>query len=793
MGASSTETSKGGDLMDFSFFQNALNTTSTDKIDLKTLFIRTRDGQYKKEIAKARYIYSEEGNSENYKKAKIDIPAVAISGVFKSRSIANIISHSGYICIDFDTKENFSNDKELLTTFDLLKNDLYTSFIAKSISNAGFMVIVKIDAIPTNEHQHMVFRQLEEYYQQTYELFSDPSCKDISRLRFISYDPDCYYNENAKLWKKKEIAPPKSVTKVRQNFNQKIYVKNDIHDLIEKIIDSGVNLTESYSEWLSIGFALHHEFGAIGETYFSRLSQCSSKFDAVKCKKQWDAITRHSASGSEVTIGTLVYYAKREGVEFFSNKNNRLIKYVMDLKKQGISRDLIPINAQKVLGDSFPIPLVQEVAQKVYESEFIAPPEGVSNVESIENYLKTNFDFRFNVVTSIPEILIENKWQIINERIDNFLWMDCSKNINNSIAKNQITQIINSKGFMAEIHPIKQELESLSQKYEFSQCYGEISKLCNIINQATDQETRVRFHPDSGLPYVHYFFTKWLICTVGQPYGNVNPHVIVLTGNHQGTNKTELWRSLLPNSLSGYYGETDFSGGKDELEKLEKYFIIMNDEWSGKKIKEMNFLKMLFSQNTLSMRKSYGRNVESFQRTASICATSNIESLLSDPTGNRRIIPIKIEKIMQRDEIKAVDKEKLWAEVFHLYNRHPMSEYDWNAYLDPNDVEFLNSATEQFKVDSLEEDKLEVSGMVPWSNSSQYQKISLTSTVIRGIIEYNMKMPLDPTFFSIALKKAGFIQNSKTKRIGGKVGRYYDLELTPKLQEQLKIIGYVGE
>ncbi|GAI06051.1 unnamed protein product, partial [marine sediment metagenome] len=42
----------------------------------------------------------------------------------------------------------------------------------------------------------------EKYYAETYGIVLDTACKDVNRLRFISYDPDIFHNTKSKTWNK---------------------------------------------------------------------------------------------------------------------------------------------------------------------------------------------------------------------------------------------------------------------------------------------------------------------------------------------------------------------------------------------------------------------------------------------------------------------------------------------------------------------------------------------------------------------------------------------------------------
>ena len=67
-------------------------------------------------------------------KLKRNIPSVTISGVFEERAEANLLEHSGFICIDIDY---FTDKSQLLT-------DQYTYALMKSASGGGLAVIVKV-------------------------------------------------------------------------------------------------------------------------------------------------------------------------------------------------------------------------------------------------------------------------------------------------------------------------------------------------------------------------------------------------------------------------------------------------------------------------------------------------------------------------------------------------------------------------------------------------------------------------------------------------------------------------
>src|ERR1044072_6152174 len=124
--------------------------------------------------------------------AKRKLPGTTYSGKFDGqRKITLINQHTGLLCLDCDKVPNL--DEQLAK----LKQDPFSVSVFLSPSGNGIKVIVAIDP---SKHKES-FHSLSQYYKDKYDLFVDPACKDVSRLTFVSYDPNLYFNENARRWK----------------------------------------------------------------------------------------------------------------------------------------------------------------------------------------------------------------------------------------------------------------------------------------------------------------------------------------------------------------------------------------------------------------------------------------------------------------------------------------------------------------------------------------------------------------------------------------------------------------
>src|SRR5690606_9951377 len=103
------------------------------------------------------------------------------------------------------------------------------------------------------------FEGIAHYLYENYQIIVDPSGKNISRARFVSFDPELYQNPKALQFRK--YLPKKKPQKVAKI----VYVKSDFDQIIKDFIDRGINITEHYNEWVSTGYALISKFGSSDE------------------------------------------------------------------------------------------------------------------------------------------------------------------------------------------------------------------------------------------------------------------------------------------------------------------------------------------------------------------------------------------------------------------------------------------------------------------------------------------------------------------------------------------------
>lgn len=171
-----------------SIVEQARSTKTQDfKLEKIIEWIRSGSGRFAANILAVREA-TEAGDLDRASALKRNLPAVMFSGQFSRRSSKDITSHSGLICMDVDKIE--SPDKKV----DEMRFDPHVVAAFVSPSGNGLKAIL---AIPSDENRHRESFESAKRYLSTYGLDADESGKDVSRLCFLSHDPEIHYAPDA--------------------------------------------------------------------------------------------------------------------------------------------------------------------------------------------------------------------------------------------------------------------------------------------------------------------------------------------------------------------------------------------------------------------------------------------------------------------------------------------------------------------------------------------------------------------------------------------------------------------
>lgn len=135
-------------------------------------------------------------NEAEYKAEKKKLPAVTWSGTFKpgSRSISSLVKYSNLTVLDID---NLSEEKILLYKSQLL-NEPFVRYCFISPSGTGLKIVIEVSTFGA-EHRS-AFLHLKKYFEEKYFFKVDDSGKDVSRLCYVSYDPQIIINSKSEIF-----------------------------------------------------------------------------------------------------------------------------------------------------------------------------------------------------------------------------------------------------------------------------------------------------------------------------------------------------------------------------------------------------------------------------------------------------------------------------------------------------------------------------------------------------------------------------------------------------------------
>lgn len=690
--------------------------------------IRGNGNEYRVIIERIR----EETDKERRSELKKLLPSVTVSGTFRERRLNALIKHSGFICIDFDNigtrldsiRESLNEDRNIAGYF-------------LSASATGLAIIVKIEG-----HRHEEsFEAIERYFFEKYSLVADAGCKDICRLRFFSYDPKAYTNFQSELFNKF----PKIDKKPKKHYVEVPCTKGDIGRIVSQITQKQLDVTDgSYSEWQRLAASLA-TLGEAGRDYFHATSQYHPKYDFNQANKKFDNLL-NTANGN-ITIGTFYYFAKRSGLNINKEKAAEIVRICKETKKVSkltVENAIERLKQKKIIGIEENLQENKEdveLVKKVYESVDVGE---VTGIQEIEDYIFETWDIRRNEITSALES--KNGNNALEDKDYSEIYLECKK-LYPKVSKNDVVDILQAKA--AEYNPIKDFIAVNRNLIAEGKTEGLIERLAATITSDTGLDV------DSfDATYEYYFIKKWYIGMIASLYGHVSPLLLALTGP-QRSGKTEWFRRLMPGELERYSVQMKLSADRDCAANMCKFLLILDDELSGKsKIEEKHFNE-LTSTKYFTYRPPFGKTSITRKRLAVLCGTTNNEAVLSDPTGNRRIIPIKVLSI-NHDLYNGIDKKALFMEAVRLY------EFGESWELTSDDVERLEKNTVQHVSENYERELLLRYFDVPFSSESESFAKFFTTSAIKDMIESKIKD-------KISIKKLGVeLRMIKAKRVGRK-------------------------
>ena len=303
------------------------------------------------------------------------------------------------------------------------------------------------------------------------------------------------------------------------------------------------------------------------------------------------------------------------------------------------------------------------------------------NIMRMIGFLCKKYDFRYNSVMKFTEYRPKDKdywgYQPVDARVQKRMTLEVQlANIRVSIK--DVRNYLESD-LLSTYNPVEDFLFKCAGKWDGKDY---IRALARTV-------------PTDNLYWEDWFYT-WFLAMVNQwrsyshrKYGN---SVAPLLISKQGYNKSTFCRSLVPPELQwGYNDNLVLSEKRQVLQAMCQALLLNLDEFNQISPQvQQGFLKNIIQLPSVKMKPPYGSHVQEFPRMASFIATSNMEDILSDPSGNRRFLGVELTGPIDVSQLP--NYEQLYAQALAALQAGE------KTYFDAEQTKLIMASNRKFEV-----------------------------------------------------------------------------------------------
>ena len=287
---------------------------------------------------------------------------------------------------------------------------------------------------------------------------------------------------------------------------------------------------------------------------------------------------------------------------------------------------------ERVIGGVKEVEKSADVSEEETNQEKAQQKNVGDNILKMMNFLKDKYDFRYNTVMKYTEYKKKDSWMMYNP-------------VDPRVQK-RMTLEVQLANIRVSIKDVRNFLES-----DYIMNYDPIDEYLYQCQGKWDGKDHIRALartvPTNNPHWEDWFFT-WFLGMVEQwrvlPYRLYGNSVAPLLISKQGFNKSTFCRRLIPMELQwGFTDNLVLSDKRQVLQSMSQFLLVNLDEFNQISPQvQQGFLKNLIQLPSVKMKRPYGAHVEEFPRLASFIATSNMDDILTDPSGNRRFIGVEL-------------------------------------------------------------------------------------------------------------------------------------------------------
>ncbi len=339
---------------------------------------------------------------------------------------------------------------------------------------------------------------------------------------------------------------------------------------------------------------------------------------------------------------------------------------------------------------------VRRIVETVYDEELAArkrqPPLAVSEplMQSIIRRMESRYVFRRNTVMGYTEYRPNHTWATpwapVTDQVINTFTTDLQL-AGLNVWDRDVKRYVNSTR-IRNYDPIDHYLFKVSGCWDGKHDY--IRALAATV--PTD-------NPEQWADWFHTWFLAMVAQWQGRDrrYGNA---IVPLLISEQGQHKSSFCRQLLPPELRvwGYTDNLSLAEERPVHLAMAQMLLINLDEFNRiSPQKQQGFLKNILQLPTVKVKRPYGRHTEEVPRLASFIATTNMADVLTDPSGSRRFLGVRVTGSI--DVSQTPNYEQLYAQAqaeLHEGARYWFDDAETAAIMEHNRQFQQQSSAEMF-------------------------------------------------------------------------------------------------
>jgi VirE N-terminal domain len=222
---------------EISIYTDSFNSIPTGTATLVQILTAIGTGRYRHQVDRLRQVLATEGKRA-YDRKKAYLPAVTFAGIFlPKRGNAYLQHHTGLVHADLDDLSDIAAIRRKICS------DRCTVYCLTSPSGLGLKTGIHVPIVTDDTGYKHSWRAVKATYEVLYGGLWDESGKDVSRLCFLSSDPDLYVNFDAEIFEVPPAAPTE--TRLTPQRHSVTDTHTDTQDYAERAIRTAVEMIQS--------------------------------------------------------------------------------------------------------------------------------------------------------------------------------------------------------------------------------------------------------------------------------------------------------------------------------------------------------------------------------------------------------------------------------------------------------------------------------------------------------------------------------------------------------------------